>query len=154
MKSKQSQQWWQKMASVQQPYLSFFHVWTVTETKMDNCVSIEDSHLWLFVYVNGPAKCHVLTCQTLCSPRCDCYNVRPPQCVVRACVCARIWVHVWAKRMCCTDNGEPRAAEYLKWPWTSAFSIPMAAGTVSVSVSLCMCVWGEEQWGFALCLCT
>lgn len=54
-----------------------------------------------------------------------------------------------SKRMLCTDNGELQAAEYLKWPWTSAFSIPMAAGTVSMSVCLSMCVWEEEQWGFA-----
>lgn len=63
---------------------------------MDNCVSIEDSHLRLFVYTSGPTKCHVLTWQTLCClgwvlVRCGVQNLRlPPMCCARMCLCVHL----------------------------------------------------------------
>lgn len=68
---------------------------------------------------------------------------------VFGCVCVHVCESV-SKRMWCTDNEDPRAAEYLKWPWTSVFSIPMAAGTVSAFVSICVCTCvcvGGGVWG-------
>ena len=40
-----------------------------------------------------------------------------------------------------TDTGQPQGLEYLKWPWTSEFSIPITAGTPGMSVYWHMCVY-------------
>lgn len=126
-----------------------------THKKMDNWASIEDSHLRLFVHVSGPMK---VSCSHLTDISLSRMQVLVRVYAYRRCV---FWmcVHLSAcvsKRMWCTDNAEPQAAEYLKWPWTSAFSIPMAAGTVSTSVCVCVCacVFEKKKNNEALqCVC-
>lgn len=85
---------------------------TGTDTKMVDWVSIEDSHLRMFVYMSAPTK-------VLCSHLTD-SSLPRMQALVRVYAyrrCVFEFVHLSAcvsKRMWCTDNGEPQAAEYLK----------------------------------------